>query len=316
MYNLGFLNKNTLRKYPFRKTSVLTDAEGEILPDTVICALRLSIPSTYTDVFLSKLVVNQTGVKAFVSAYLDSRIVLLGVFSAPLASDFEMVKFKTTLKTCSGYMAFGFRDAIKELEGVRIYTKDAALFEDSCIQYFTRPTVYALYVSGHYFYGDMTLAGENITISSPSNTDVTLTVKDRAAVKSKGDSGSIQSKCNIPVISTLNGLTPSATGNVDIFAVRPLALNNRTDGFNGYYVTTKDIQNREAPLFTLSSFCDKGAIPPMKPHPSVKFYDPSSTSPLAPGYQNKKASGYTTFTENDYDGITEVNSELWKLWMK
>lgn len=220
---LDFTNKNMYRRYPIRGDVSCTTALGEELPTQLIAGLQLTVPSTINTVFVYKVYAKGTYVSVSIADYATG--LELGSFSGFVVSNFTSLKFLPRAGiVASGKLVIGEIPATLQPETVLVFDKEATIIEDSCLLLLTPPAVTKIIDKfGNFCLGNVTTVLDNLTITTGSNT-FTLVVVDKELTLSNNDFSGVYRNCKLPVITKINSVTPSPTGNIDIYGIVPLEI--------------------------------------------------------------------------------------------
>lgn len=302
MLNSGFLNKNTLRRYPLRA------GHTQDIPNALIAGIRVTIPDTYVDAGIAIVKCQDRDLRVFLNAKdrdTDTYVVL-GCFGGLINQSYQVLKLTALSNLCSGFLVTGTIEAMNEYQGLHIYSDGSLLLEPTVVNFYTRPALYSITTNNVKYTGMVTMISDNINFVSISTTsNFKLVVKDPTTVESKADINNLQLKCGLPLISSINGMTPK-NGNIDLYTLNPLRLT-----INYSTVTFVDSPGKGAggaelqtvaggATLKLSSFCDKSAIPSLLT---------LSRTGSSEGYTSAK------YNSSKYDTVANVVTPIWKKWL-
>lgn len=236
---LDFLNKNMYRKYPIRGDMPCVSTLGITLPNSLISAIRLTLPTSITSVYVKK--VNTVGNFVSISIADTSTGYELGVFKGTASSSMTSLNFEARpgLKV-SGFLVVG--EIPLEFGGSANlnFENTATVVEPSCLILFTPPAVTSFIDErGSTSYGSITLALDNLSVNSGSNT-FTLQVVNKASTLTNADFSGKYRNCELPVIVRINTVAPDEDGNIDIYAITPLTVT--VDNVNKAVDLTSDLE--------------------------------------------------------------------------
>lgn len=284
MENLDFLNKNLYRRFPIRQDSTLLSTSGLQLSDDVITGGRFTVSTTTTILFISSISFNNGLVKVVISTILPSdRFVVLGCASGQITEDYQRLIFTPLDSFFSGYIIMGLKSTIDSLNSTYEFTAsnysegdNSARIEDSLVTRFSYPLVSSIESSDTTKTGAIALTYSNIKETPDAALPIlNLTLIDKTGLYLTGDLSSAFDNCSNAGIKTINGVTPDANGNIDIYSIEPVELSIN--------LITKSIGVKVKDL-TLLKLCDKNNLTP----------------------PNKK--------QNNYNDVLTVTEEEWRKW--
>ena len=259
--NLDFLNKNVYRKYPIWSNSDMQTVEGVQLPLGLFSSCRLSTAVDYAQLYISRIRIVGTSLSVSISEYTTSDVV--GVFNGTITSNFQKLELHSFVPFISGTLTLGLTSVLSTFNGMYNLTYDNGRIEDSLIFCYARPSVHSLQHNTKSATGNITLVMANLAYaiepvdssssSSSSNvvTDFNFEASNLASIASKNDKGANFGTCDNPVILSINQVPPDGNGNIDIYAIQPIALS----------VTARAITT--GTTMTLAQFCPTNTtLPP------------------------------------------------------
>ena len=244
MTHLDFLNKNLYRKYPFQKTAI---GSNEIDSRCVV-ALRVNQSYGQLNAFFFNIVSCVDGVfyANLVGVNTVGDEIPLGTFCDKVVGDGQVMKLrKFGSPAVAGTLTIGLTDAFTENFYAELDVTSGGV-EPTCVGYFKTPLVTALIAHPRYnggdpvldlvtserLYGDIVIQPSGITKSTASST-VSVAVVTPSQIMGKSEKSLCAGNCDLPVIYSIDGVTPDISGNINIVGVSPVVIT--TDG------TTKTI---------------------------------------------------------------------------
>lgn len=228
--SLDFLNKNMYRKFPFRMECDLMLDNGATLPQSIITSMQVTVPYGKHKIFAYKISYSANHVSLVISDYATNQH--LGVFTAKLTKDFQVVKLTPFLPTTAGSLTIGRREDLQETAGTYLFcdhnmvpSKDAAIIEDSLIFCFTPPAVKSIQHEKKVATGFCTTLSTLPLLQSYPNIDETLlTISNVNSILPQGQIKGSYDNCPTPIIKKLNTVSPDENGNIDIYTINPLDI--------------------------------------------------------------------------------------------
>jgi hypothetical protein len=252
MLRVPFLNKNLLRKYPFKQGVTCIGVAGQSLPDNLIASLKMSVPYLYRRIFVERVVVEGTAISVTVSCKLISEATLsLGVFNTALTDDYQLVNLTGIGYGVSGQIVFGELAVLEPLQGNFDFTADTydtatTQIEESLITVVPTPVVTSISCRGNTVTGNISLVLDNIkNLDTTVIGEILLNVINKPSLYSRGDKSFSFGNCTTPVIGSINDVPPDANGNIDIFGIKPVVvsvLSIANDAASGIKVEVADIK--------------------------------------------------------------------------
>lgn len=221
--NVEFLNKNWYRKYPLRATSEYKDAYGNTLPLSLFAGANLSVYSTYVDAFINKIVIKQARINVTVSARTQTGITALGYFDAQITQSNQVLHMVAIQPFASGHLVIGDASVLTGLDGAYILDYTNGKIEDSLIFSYPPPAVVKIVHGQTEVTGFLNFTFENLTqVTSGQSISFTVDNKDLTTPNFFRTVGTLS--CLNPIITGINSVVPDENGNIDIFAIQPLAI--------------------------------------------------------------------------------------------
>ena len=223
MFQLDFLNKNTLRNYPLRGDAAIVTNEGDPLPTGLIASAQFSSPSSFPFMYVSRIYVSGTYVNILMASTVASVKTYVGFFDGKLDDDYQTLKLASIFPTVYGAMTFGPLSVIRNYQGFHTLTETAGRIEDSLHTYIVPPGLASVSSKGSRLTGTVGLEYNNVRRISDL-ADLKLEVVNKELVRAKNDTSPLFGNCGTLAISSMNNVTPDEQGNIDIYGIAPLEV--------------------------------------------------------------------------------------------
>lgn len=221
--HLDFLNKNMYRKYPLRGAISGLFNNGVTLPQALLASAEISSTYTFSKIYISKCYINNNYINIVINDYTTD--IALGVFSAYVVADLQVLPLASFLSEISGSLTIGLKSAVTSLNGTYQLDKDDGLFEDSIIFCYSPPSVSSLTANTNVAVGKINIVTNNILNTLDLDTETTtLSVINPALIASNNDFTGALDNCLTPIITKINTVTPDDSGNIDIFGILPVSI--------------------------------------------------------------------------------------------
>ena len=223
MYHVDFLNKNTLRNYPFRSNiRVVTDG-GLDVPTAFLSSAQFSITTGYEQVFINRFFIKDNHINLLVGAMVGSALRYIGYFDGIITEDYQRIVMASLIPSAFGAITVGRRTILDELQGYHSLSVDTGRIEDSLVTHVPVPTVTSISHDGSRLTGRINLEYTNIQ-QIVDTAKLQLAVINRSAVRALNDVNSSFNNCETYAIGSINGVTPNSLGNIDIYGISPVEV--------------------------------------------------------------------------------------------
>lgn len=223
MYHLGFLNKNCFRKFPFRQSSQMVDENGMEMPLSLIVGFKLTTLKEHLDIFISKIVIQNDVFSCEISSKVDDENIVIGYCRDKITQDYQSLFVHALNDTTGGVLIVGQREAVLQYNGVHIFSYENGKIEDSLIVPIQPPLVSRIVHGIKEASGRLLLNLDNI-LSTIKNNTIVLDVINKNLIISKNDKESARLNCSTNIITGINTVKPDASGNIDIYGIRPVRI--------------------------------------------------------------------------------------------
>ena len=214
---LSFLQSNWLRQYPFKAGCGVMDVAGNRVPQDLLAGLRISVTGSRA-IYISKIVSNARS--ASIEFCSDTGFV--GVANATTVESNQAILIHNGVGNI-GTVTIGNADSW-EINHVYVFDSVSGAVEPSTVTVVPKPAVHGILVKGKLLTGHISLTSTTIGISDIG--DLFLNVLVPSTVASRQDRQSRYLTCDKPVIGGINSVVPDKNGNIDIYTVAPLVINN------------------------------------------------------------------------------------------
>lgn len=234
--HLDFLNKNMYRKYPLVGTSTGLFDSGDVLPQELITSIQISIPYGLHDLYISKVY----AARSFISLTLRqiSTNDAIGHFSGFVIDNQTVLNLTPYIDTVSGTITIGLASAVTSLNGSYTLSVENGTLEPSTIFCFTPPAVTSLSKDDVKARGNITLVLENLALDISSA--LALSVINDRTIRSSNDLISTLGNCKTPRIRKINTVSPSPSGNIDVYGILPISIDVSSGTVNPITALTLD----------------------------------------------------------------------------
>lgn len=218
--HLDFLNKNLYRKYPLRAESTSVFTSGVELPQNLLCALQISAPYSFSDLYISQIYATDNFISIVVNEY--NTDVVVGTIQGAVTQDLTVLYLEATLPTISGKLIIGQASSLAQIAGSNYLAKADGRIEASCILSYTPPAVSKITNDEHIKTGNIGFILDNLTLNT--DTSVHLGVDDVSLITSNNDFNGALNNCGLPIITKINTVSPDNVGNIDIYGILPVSI--------------------------------------------------------------------------------------------
>lgn len=224
MFHVDFLNKNTFRNYPIRGTASAIGQDGIQLPTALLCSAQFTVTSSYSDVFIARILVNATYLNILVGAYIGGVLCHLGVFSENITADYQRMGLTPLIAGVYGMVVVGRQDTLNEYQGTHEFTYSTAPIEDSLVTCVPSPAVSSIFHNGIGLTGDIVFQYNNIKRDLTNTSSIELAVINKESVRAVNDTSPQLGNCPNTPIGSMNGVEPDDNGNIDIYGIYPVKI--------------------------------------------------------------------------------------------
>lgn len=223
----GFLSRNLLRNYPLQGRHVLLDQAGGQMPAGLLTAARFTVPAGVTGLYFRQVRHAGRQVSGLVHALPED--VPAGYFGATVTVDFQVLDLVPLRNGFFGRLAVGTLALLDQVDGLHSLSPEIGRVEDSLVVSMPAPAVTGLLVGTRTLTGRVTLRPVNVGVSA-EDSRLTLDVLNRRQVLAVNDRSIRHGTCGFLSVGGLNGVTPDAEGNIDLFGIAPLRVTVTPDG--------------------------------------------------------------------------------------
>lgn len=222
-YHLDFLNKNTYRKYPLRATNTCISNEGTLLPDAFLCGARLCTDPAFINIYIQRIYISGNYVNILLADETDNVVQYAGYASGTITRNYQTLTIVSFEGRCSGNITFGMTSCLESLGGVNTFSLADTAIEGSLVIPLTKPAVTKITHGKGVLVGNTTTKLTNIDeIVIGSN--IALDVSDKTKIYSNTDLNISYLNCGFNAISSINEVTPTTAGNIDIYGILPIKI--------------------------------------------------------------------------------------------
>ena len=220
---LDFLNKNMYRNYPLKASSSGMSIDSELLPDTIITSMRVTITNDigYSKLYISKVAIKGRYISVVINDYASETA--LGTFSKLVSTDYDTINLTPYLSTVSGILTIGKLENLAQFQGAYHFTRADTELEESVLFLYPPTGVIKLVNDAISSVGKITLLGSNTKITVVDN-DLSVDVIDSTRVLAHNVLAGRYNNCPTPAITKINTVTPDSNGNIDIYTILPMTI--------------------------------------------------------------------------------------------
>lgn len=284
---ISFIQSNWLRQYPFQDGNGEVDLNSNVMPASLIVGLRITCLGSDLELYINKVVINLGLINInFAGSNGD-----IGYAGGAITEDNQSLTIYSYANGGAiGNVMIGDASLVKTQQTYLFNSSNGAI-EPSTVIVMPVPGVFSLYVlnKSPSYTGDVEFVSKTINITT-AGSDIFWSVLNPSAITSRQDNHAELLTCNNTVISGINTVIPDASGNIDIYAIAPLAVAIQVvDGRQQLVFSTPGLGLDETdPVLTggLLNLCKLANIPPTNTSNTYGTAFSSITTTTLPEYES------------------------------